>query len=44
MIRDRAEASAQAARVARPGDVVVLMGAGDIAESGPALLSALAAA
>jgi UDP-N-acetylmuramate--alanine ligase len=38
---DRAQAVVCAAREARPGDVVVLMGSGDIAEFGPALLAAL---
>ncbi|MFC4507008.1 MULTISPECIES: UDP-N-acetylmuramate--L-alanine ligase [Streptomyces] len=38
---DRAEAVVRAAGLARPGDVVVLMGTGDIAESGPVLRAAL---
>ncbi|MCZ4603334.1 Mur ligase domain-containing protein [Streptomyces sp. Lzd4kr] len=43
VVPERAEASACTVRAARPGDVVVLMGAGDIAESGPQLLATLAA-
>jgi UDP-N-acetylmuramate--alanine ligase len=38
---DRAEAAVLAASLARPGDVVVLMGPGDIAEAGQVLRSAL---
>ncbi|MFB7085743.1 UDP-N-acetylmuramate--L-alanine ligase [Streptomyces sp. NPDC056296] len=39
----RAEAAVHAAEVARPGDVIVLMGAGDLVESGLALKAALSA-
>ncbi|WP_053708076.1 UDP-N-acetylmuramate--L-alanine ligase [Streptomyces sp. NRRL B-3648] len=38
---DRAEAAVLAASLARPGDVVVLMGPGDIAEAGQVLRTAL---
>ncbi|WP_306888829.1 glutamate ligase domain-containing protein [Streptomyces griseoviridis] len=38
---DRAEAAVLAASLARPGDVLVLMGPGDIAEAGQVLRSAL---
>ncbi|ALO95164.1 UDP-N-acetylmuramate--L-alanine ligase [Streptomyces mexicanus] len=41
VVRDRAEAVARAAAQARPGDVIVLMGTGDIAEAGQALRTAL---
>jgi UDP-N-acetylmuramate--alanine ligase len=37
----RAEAVVWAADAARPGDVVVLMGTGDVVESGPVLRAAL---
>ncbi|MFJ7905211.1 UDP-N-acetylmuramate--L-alanine ligase [Streptomyces sp. NPDC096198] len=40
-LRDRTAAAMQAAAVARPGDVVVLMGSGDLVMAGPALLDAL---
>ncbi|MEU5281093.1 hypothetical protein AB0G87_32335 [Streptomyces asoensis] len=36
-VLDRTEAAACAAQIARPGDVVVLMGPGDIVESGQVL-------
>lgn len=39
----RAEAAVYAAEAARPGDVIVLMGTGDLVESGPALKAALSA-
>ncbi|OCC13995.1 UDP-N-acetylmuramate--L-alanine ligase [Streptomyces sp. PTY087I2] len=42
-VPDRAEAAVYAAEAARPGDVIVLMGAGDIVETGPAVLTALEA-
>lgn len=41
VLPDRAEAVVRVAEVARPGDVVVLMGCGDIVESGPTLQAAL---
>ncbi|MGV9427951.1 UDP-N-acetylmuramate--L-alanine ligase [Streptomyces sp. NPDC003656] len=43
VVPDRAEAAALAASVARPGDVVVLMGTGDITEAGQVLRAALGA-
>lgn len=39
--QDRAKAATRAAAAAGPGDVVVLMGSGDLVDSGPALLAAL---
>lgn len=41
VVPERDTAVACAAQLARPGDVVVLMGVGDIVEFGPALLAAL---
>ncbi|MBJ7004981.1 UDP-N-acetylmuramate--L-alanine ligase [Streptomyces sp. CRPSP2-6A1] len=41
VVLDPQEAVLHAAQMAQPGDVVVLMGAGDIAEAGPVLLQAL---
>ncbi|MGW4291057.1 UDP-N-acetylmuramate--L-alanine ligase [Streptomyces sp. NPDC004673] len=41
VVPDRAEAAALAASAARPGDVVVLMGTGDITEAGQVLRAAL---
>ncbi len=41
VVPEREKAMLYAARSARPGDVVVLMGAGDIVEHGPVLLAAL---
>ncbi|MFJ4800144.1 UDP-N-acetylmuramate--L-alanine ligase [Streptomyces murinus] len=41
VVMDREEAARHAAEVAQPGDVVVLMGAGDIAEAGPSLVQVL---
>ncbi|MER6771455.1 UDP-N-acetylmuramate--L-alanine ligase [Streptomyces bacillaris] len=42
-IPDRTEAALYAAEAARPDDVIVLMGVGDIVESGPAVHAALRA-
>jgi UDP-N-acetylmuramate--alanine ligase len=41
MVLERGRAVMCAAQLARPGDVVVLMGPGDIVDSGPALLAGL---
>jgi UDP-N-acetylmuramate--alanine ligase len=41
VVRDRAEAAVRAAAQAQPGDVVVLMGTGDIAEAGQVLRATL---
>ncbi|MET9017874.1 cyanophycin synthetase [Streptomyces olivaceoviridis] len=41
ILRDRIDAAMRAAEMAGPGDVVVLMGSGDLVESGPALLATL---
>ncbi|MGW6911747.1 UDP-N-acetylmuramate--L-alanine ligase [Streptomyces sp. NPDC054940] len=41
VVLERDRAVTCAAQLARPGDVVVLMGVGDIVESGPVLLAAL---
>lgn len=41
LVLDRAKAAKQAAQMARPGDVVVLMGPGDIVASGQVLQAAL---
>ncbi|PSK91803.1 UDP-N-acetylmuramate--L-alanine ligase [Murinocardiopsis flavida] len=40
---DRAEAVARVAAVARPGDIVLTMGAGDVTELGPKIVEALEA-
>ncbi|MFJ1595106.1 UDP-N-acetylmuramate--L-alanine ligase [Kitasatospora albolonga] len=42
-VPDRAEAAVYAAEAARPGDVIVLMGAGDVVDSGPTVHAALGA-
>ena len=43
-LQDRATLAEAVARVARPEDVVLLMGAGDIIRDGDAVVAALAAA
>ncbi|MDA8369933.1 MAG: UDP-N-acetylmuramate--L-alanine ligase [Nocardiopsaceae bacterium] len=40
-IPDRAEAAARAAALARPGDIVLTMGAGDVTELGPDIVEVL---
>ena len=40
-VRERTELAVQVARVARPGDVVLTMGAGDVTRTGPELLALL---
>ncbi|MFF8432833.1 UDP-N-acetylmuramate--L-alanine ligase [Streptomyces bacillaris] len=42
-VPDRAEAAVYAAEAARPGDVIVLMGAGDVVDFGPTVHEALGA-
>ncbi|RPE39076.1 UDP-N-acetylmuramate--alanine ligase [Streptomyces sp. Ag109_O5-1] len=41
VVVERDKAMVYAAHAARPGDVIVLMGVGDVAEAGPVLLAAL---